>query len=313
MNIVIYDIETFQNCFTITFYEPVKDMYYQFVISSLRNDFDELGLYLGYLRDNNFYMVGFNNVNFDYPVLHEIIEQEIDNADIIYGIAQNIINMEYSSIPEWKMYIKQIDLYRINHYNNRARTQSLKGLQINMQLDDVRDMPYNHKYVIKTIEEIDNVLSYNKWDVYSTHIFYLKNIERITLRIELNKLYNINVLNQSDVGIGEALFLKFLAEDMDIDKKILRQKRTFRSSIAFKDIILDYIKYDNEKLNNLLTEFKSIVIKNTKDGFKKSLLLNNEIYEFAQGGLHQSTKSGIYESTDDILIIDIDVSLKWRN
>lgn len=124
MNVIIYDIETFQNCFTITLYEIEKDIYYQFVISSLRNDIDKLAIYLTYLFDNNFYMVGFNNINFDYPVLHEIIENEIDDANTIYAIAQNIIKQEYSSIAEWQTHIKQIDLFRIWHFDNKARMTS---------------------------------------------------------------------------------------------------------------------------------------------------------------------------------------------
>lgn len=313
-NIVIYDIETLINLFTVTFYDVNNDKYIQIAIhDNLIDQSDEFFTYMTYLSLNDYQMVGFNNYKFDYPILHYILEEGRIIPKLIHDYAQKIIDDVFSSIPSWQSYLKQIDLFRINHYNNRARTQSLKGLQINMKLEDVRDMPFSHNYMIKTKEEIDEVLAYNKWDVYSTYVFYLKNLERILLRIELNKLYNIDVTNYSDVGIGETLFLKFLSEDMNIDKKILRQERTHRDNIVFKDIILTYIKYDDARLNNLLKEFKSIVISNTKHGFKKSLLLDNEVYEFAQGGLHQCTKPGIYKSSEDIVILDIDVSLRWRN
>ena len=305
--IVVYDIETFKNCFTITFYEVDKDTFYQYVISKLRNDFKQLEKYIQYLYQHDAYLVGFNSLNFDYPVLHRIIEEDIQDADIIYNIAQSVINTQFAAIPHWQEHLKQIDLFRINHYNNFSRSTSLKSLQIAMNLDDVQDMPYDHTYAVTTLKEVDEILAYNKWDVYSTYKFYLLNIDRIKLRTELSQMYDLHLLNSPDVSIGENLFLKFLSEDMEVDKKILKKQRTYRSSIIFKDIILPYIKYDNKILSNLLDEFKSIVITNTKKGFKKSLKLHNEIFEFAQGGLHQCTKPGIYESTADIVILDIDV------
>ena len=307
-NIVVYDIETMINLFTITFYEVSKDEYHQFVIhDELLNESENLYKYLEYLYINNCVLVGFNNYEFDYPVIHYMIDEHVTSSKSIYEKAQFVIDNYFNGIPNWKAYYRQVDLFRINHFNNPARSQSLKGLQINMQLEDVRDMPYKHTHIITTIEEINEVLSYNKWDVYSTYQFYLRNLDKIKLRTELSELYNIDFTNSSDVGIGENLFLKMLSEDMNIGKKELRQYRTHRNKVIFKDIIFDYISYEHDELNKVLKEFKSKTISNTKHGFKKSLKFYNEIYEFGQGGLHMCTKSGIYKSNDEYIIYDIDV------
>ena len=66
----VYDIETYVNVFTIAFEHADAPITLSFEISDWRNDSKEIIAFLEYLKDTNARMVGFNNLGFDYPVLH---------------------------------------------------------------------------------------------------------------------------------------------------------------------------------------------------------------------------------------------------
>ena len=133
MNYEVYDLETLCNLFTYTGYDCIKKEWHQFVICDWRNDIEELHEWLEYQRVNRYFQVGFNNENFDYPIIHHIMNhyesykyktgREV--AESIYAKAQELINNEFNTIVDKNKYIRQIDLFRIWHYNNKARKTSL--------------------------------------------------------------------------------------------------------------------------------------------------------------------------------------------
>jgi hypothetical protein len=69
MNVEVYDIETLNNCFTYTGYNTKDNKWYQFVI---HDSINQLGEMYEHITNDLIMMVGFNNENFDYPVLHWI-------------------------------------------------------------------------------------------------------------------------------------------------------------------------------------------------------------------------------------------------
>ena len=73
INYEIYDLETLINLFTYTGYDCINKKWRQFLICSLLNQISELVDWLYTIKDNNYYMIGFNNENFDYPIIHHII------------------------------------------------------------------------------------------------------------------------------------------------------------------------------------------------------------------------------------------------
>lgn len=133
MNFEIYDLETLSNLFTYTGYDCINKTWRQFVISNWRNDLDDLYKWLDYQRTNQYYQVGFNNENFDYPIIHHIMNhygtykhrfgEEV--AQAIYQKSQELIGNEFNTIADKNKYIRQIDLFKIWHYDNKARRTSL--------------------------------------------------------------------------------------------------------------------------------------------------------------------------------------------
>ena len=140
----IYDIETLSNCFTYTSIDKDSDKVYKFVIWKDKNEIYDLLTHLSKLKG----MIGFNNINFDYPVIHYIIKERnklvsLDGnaiAKLIYKKAQSVISQEYSAIKETEVLIPQLDLFRIWHYDNKARMTGLKKLEIVMCFENVQDV-----------------------------------------------------------------------------------------------------------------------------------------------------------------------------
>ena len=105
MILEVYDLECLSNLFTYTGFDCKEKKYYQFVISSWRNDFN---LLINHLKRDKLIQVGFNNLSYDYPLIHHLLNhqnlykyktgQEI--AVALYSKSQEIINMEFSEISE---------------------------------------------------------------------------------------------------------------------------------------------------------------------------------------------------------------------
>ena len=213
----VYDIETLSNLFTYTGFDAKTKTWYQFVISKWRND-SEL-LYQHLFRDK-ICQIGFNNDNFDYPVIHNFINnytdyKNLDGQEIaqrLYKKAQEIIEQEFSTIADKNKFILQIDLFKIWHYNNKARLTSLKDLEIAMNMENIEEMPIHHTQWCNE-SDIDMILSYNKNDVDATYRFFLttlgkteyslyKGKDKMKLRLDLKKKFNVNVLNMPDVYVA---------------------------------------------------------------------------------------------------------------
>ena len=315
----VYDLETLASCFTMTSKNVDTLEIKQFVLHKDRWEWDEL---MEHLEDCNA-MIGFNNINFDYPVLHFMIKNKIgchpSRQHIIHQIyteVQRIINDKSpfgSGIRQNEILIPQLDLFRLWHFNNKVRMQSLKGLEIAMKFPNVQDMPIGHEKGDISIEEVDEILDYNLNDVEATFEFYKRSIDKINLRKDLNKTYNLNSANFPDSKIGEELTLKLYCERTGQSIWDVKKMRTERPRIALGDCIFEYIHFETPEFNNLLKKLKSQIISGTKGEFAESVVFKGFKYDFGLGGLHASVEPGIYISNDEYIIRDIDVNSMYPN
>ena len=69
----VYDIETFPNAFTLTICHTFLDLNFVFEISRRKDNREQLFHFIEFLEINKHRMVGFNNLAFDYPVLHFLL------------------------------------------------------------------------------------------------------------------------------------------------------------------------------------------------------------------------------------------------
>jgi len=128
--IQVYDLEQFPNCHTATFECRDSEDVKQFVISESRNDTE---IYYDFLVNELIGLIGFNCVNYDYPLLHFLMAVVQMNKEIapdilnmlLYEESQRIIDADYSSINPRDVKIPQLDLFKIHHFDNKAKMTSL--------------------------------------------------------------------------------------------------------------------------------------------------------------------------------------------
>ena len=319
----VYDLECLSNLFTYTGYEVKSKTWYQYVICEWRDDTQELYNHL--MNNRNMIMVGFNNEAYDYPLLHHFINHIEEyhsgqfTAQDLYSKSQYLIDQQFTAINDKNKYIRQLDLFKIWHYNNVARATSLKDLEIAMRMPNVQEMPIHHTTWCKEGDE-EIVLSYNKNDVDATYRFLLvtlgetdyslyKGENKIKLRLDLTKKFKVNCLNLGDVPMGEALMLNLYARATNNDPNWLKRRGgTRRPEICLCDCIPKWCNIKTKEFNKFLDELNHTTIYEAKPEYSKSVIFHGISFDFGLGGSHACCKSGVYESNDDIIIVDFDVS-----
>ena len=323
-NKFVVDLETLKGCFTCTSLNIDTEEIHQYVLHPERFELKELIEHLKITTGQ----ITFNGLSFDYPILHHILlmyddytwhkSQYWSKTDIIYDIykkAQSLIEQQTNSkfggffgIKESEMFINQLDLFKIHHFNNPARSTGLKALAIAINYPNVMDMPLDHSVDQISLSQVDQILEYNLLDVLVTYEFYKLSADKIQLRKDLSKQYNINCMNYPDSKIGESLILKLYCEKTKQNPWDVKKLRTERSYISLINCIPDYIRFKSKEFNELLDYLKSKTISETKGSIEKSVIFKGFKYDYGTGGLHGACKSGIYESTNTHIIFDVDVA-----
>lgn len=327
-SILIYDIETLLEMFLIGIYIPYENKYIEFEVSKSKYELEKFLEFTENYKD--YHWVGYNNLRFDSQVVEWILRKcenwgELSNlkvAEMISQKAQDVIDdSNYDLFPEYReedLSLKQIDLFKIHHYDNKNRRVSLKRLQFEMDLENIEEMPIHHTKQNMSLTERKLTREYCKNDVMSTYEFYLVTIgetehplykgnNQIQLRLDIEKEFDIHCLNYSDSKIGDEIIKKYYCEEKKINLKDLPKKGFFRKTIQVKKCIANYVSFKTPQLDKFLKDLKLLNL-GINDEFKESIHFFNNVYSFMKGGLHTENKPEIFEADDDYFIIDWDVS-----
>lgn len=262
---IVWDIETYSNVFTFTARTFYGAHIQTWVISKYRNDAKSLHEFLNWCRVNKIPMIGFNNVKFDHAVIHHWFADPSMSAEEIYAYAQRVISDDKTLQRIWpdNRLAPQIDLYLLNHFDNKNKATSLKALQIAMRMENVVDAPYHHSQFL-TESQMQEVIGYNQHDVNSTLMFGHLCMEAIEFRISMIPQLGLDVLNFNDTKIGEKLVEKRLPESLCYERDPLTGKRkrraTFRNHLNVKDLIFPYIAHDNPSFQKVRKYFETKIL-----------------------------------------------------
>ena len=328
MDVLIYDIETMQELFLVGVYEPSKEEYIEFEVSQNKNELDS------FVRltetHNTHYWVGYNNLRFDSQVVEWVLRNydqwhELSGLEITAKIAQKaadvIHDANFDVFPEYRedqLSIPQIDLFRVNHFDNKNRRVSLKRLEFEMDLENIEEMPIHHTKTNMTDHEIRVTKDYCRNDVMATYEFYrvttgdcdhplYRGNNQIELRQDIQEEFGIPCLNYSDSKIGDEMIKKYYCIEKGIDYKELPKKGFFRKDIKVKHCIANYVTFTTTELQQFLKRISRMSM-GMQDDFKETINFYGNAYTFAKGGLHTENGPKIFEADEEHLIIDWDVS-----
>lgn len=321
---LIYDIETYPNVFSIGITHKVTGQRWVFEISDWKNDIQLLCMFLeraSYLKCE---MVGFNNIGFDYPVIHFIYKNRYVGISVtdIYNKAMSIIGTNGPArfahmVWESDWIVQQVDLFKIHHFDNISKSTSLKILEFNMRMQSVEDLPFPVGTVLN-YEQRTMLINYMWHDIDATSDFLDHTNEQIQLRRELSAEFDTNMMNMSDVKMGEVILVHEMqhagiqTHEYQGNKKVKRQ--TKRESVNLAEVILHYINFETPELQQIRDHLAAKIITETKGIFTDlKVNLDGVDFKFGTGGLHGSVESQVVHTTDTHQIIDVDVASYYPN
>lgn len=323
----VMDYETLINCFIAVFEHYKTEERKIFIVHQKINHIKELLAFLEDNKKNNEWHISFNGLAFDSQITEYILkEKDIflessgeDIASAIYKKAQETIDRqtfgEWAEYGERNLQIKQVDVFKLNHWDNPAKRSSLKWIQYAIDWDDIVEMPIHHSTYIRTIKEINTVIDYCINDVRSTKKILHLSSGQVNLRAALTAEYKIPLYSASEPRISKELFLLFLSKSTRISRYDLKQLRTNRTTIKVSDIILPYISFEKPEFKALKDAYEKLVINanKIKGGFKYILTHKEVKTEYGLGGIHGAAKSGVYKAQDGWTIMTSDVTSFYPN
>jgi len=207
----VMDYETLSNCFIAVFEDIKSEQREIFVVHESQNDILELVEFLQGNIAREEWHVSFNGLGFDSQITEYILRNRdtvIHNtgdtiAKWLYGKAQDIIERqnrgEFLEFSPRDLQINQVDVFKLNHWDNNAKRSSLKWIQYTMDWHNIMDMPIHHTSKI-TAEQIPEVIRYciKRWDLRQmrTHRSMIKVDEIILPYIEFKTATFQNLLKK---------------------------------------------------------------------------------------------------------------------
>lgn len=327
-NAPVYDIECLPNVFTLHMELLRSSVSSTWEISEFRDDRRELIAWFNWLNQTQTPMIGFNNIGYDYPMIHELWKNPNISYAELYTKSQSIIkSSDRFSNTIWASdrFTPQIDLYKIHHFDNPAKRTGLKALQINMRLPNVLEgnVDFNEPLPKERIE--NTLIPYNRSDTSSTKEFAHASMQAIEFRLAQVEKFGVDVLNWNDSKIGSKILEQRLGDDLCYDRSSGRRqmRQTPRNQIVLNDIIFPFIRFQRPEFARILDYMRQQVLKpndfetdetktqkvQTKGVFAGlNALVEGVEYKFGTGGLHGSIERQKIVATEDWPIRDIDVA-----
>lgn len=281
-NLFVFDIETYKEAFTFSIVRSDGKFKKTFVCSKYKNHIDNIFKCLDYLHVNDFYLVGFNSNQFDWPVVQQLVDKRSKLPKSGKALASYVFDLAQKQIESFRgdgfgntvkyedQYVKQIDLFKVHHFDNRARMTSLKLIEFNLRMDNLEDLPYDIHSEL-TEEMIEEIVLYNEHDVEATRLFLRQSIPQIEFRFQLTEKYGKSFLNHNDGKIGKDYFQMEL-ENRGVKlhtfkngKKVLKQ--TPRSKIDIGKCLFDYYDFKRPECIAIKEWFSKQIISETKGVF----------------------------------------------
>lgn len=278
-----YDIETYPNVWTCWVGSLRTGRSKTFEISRRRNDLGPFKAFMQRLRSKGCRMVGYNNEGYDYPVIHYLLTDLADEKDV-ETINRKLFEKSKSIIeaPHFKRFahviwsnnqiVPQIDLFKIHHFDNQAKSTSLKMLEFNMRMTDIRDLPFPVETVLND-EQIDHLIEYNDHDGAATVLFHSHTAGMIRFRESMSAKYDQNFLNHNNGKIGKAIFIDQIERKMGKHACFTREggkkkpRQTKRDNIDLGEVIFDYVEFETPPFKAVESWLRQQVITETKGVF----------------------------------------------
>jgi len=315
-----YDLESYPNVFSAVIVHADSGTEWIFEVSDRVNHSRQL---LNFIRAMAAHpgnrMVGYNNIGYDYPLLHAMLRHDSFTAADAYQISMGIIETPWNdrfrnNVWASDMIVPQVDLFKIHHFDNQARLTSLKQIEIALQMPHVADLPFPPGTVLSN-DQIPQLLAYNRHDVAATMQFYRESAGALAFRDEMSAAMGQDLTNASDSSIGSKMFISRLnAAQPGICGKSGSWQQTPRARIPLADCIFPYVQFQSPEFNRVLDYLRGKVITVTKGAFDDlTATCHGLTFVFGTGGIHGAQDCTTWRSTPASVVQGRDVRSYYPN
>jgi hypothetical protein len=235
------------------------------IVSEIKGDkVDDINKFVMTLDQHGWVMIGFNNINYDYPIVDKICELQrsgVKDAQVLLNAARHLnkeIIHDGEQRQKWwhQQLTTQCDIFKILHLDNKNRRCSLKKLQFNMRQDRIDEMSADKNIWDAPVkdEDIPRIIEYCKHDVLST--------------MNIAKLCDSQIDMRKQLIEGKGLMGAYYWSDATIGERIVINEF---DKLGLKDTLFEYSREHGRKPRRTLRE----------DGFKVTDLLLID-YKFTQ-------------------------------
>jgi len=305
----IYDLEVFPNFFSATFKDVDTKEIEVFYIHDDR--VTDLHFLKKFIR-SDIYLIGYNNDKYDNLLLNKILTSDVTCEDL-FNLSKLIIsnresfflNKEIKELYSYKKPYKSLDLMMIHRFDKLM--VGLKQCSVNLKWHKIQDLPKAYDARVSS-NEIYNILEYNLNDVLITERLFEVSLEEVQLRQSVGKKYDVDLMNASRSKMADILMTKMYADASNLTFNDFKDLRDTETVIKFSDIVWNKISYSTPSMQAVLDKIKNttIDILSGDMNFNISVIIDSCKHDIAKGGLHSNNKPDIYQSTDNIKLIDVD-------
>jgi len=332
MGLYIKDIECWDNFFLNVIYNPYTKEKYIFEVSERKNDIEDMCKFYDRVTKAD-YMVTFNGIHYDNPIIHKALEignqglysTYMDITSPLKRMSDTIIqrddafrNTEYKTY-KYKSWWVDVDIFMYwSKMLRRAKKISLKSLGIQLNYPITMELPIAHDAWVKK-EQIPKIIEYCAiHDIgITTRAFFSKIYwqgkpttmrEQLNLRINIKNTYGLECHSWDAPKIASELTLKKYIDKTGEDYWFIKKRQNQWKS----KLDLQNPNFQTKELQEVFNKMS----KTTRD-FSMSVPFNcnntSIILDFGKGGLHSRNNNEIYESNDEQQIVTSDFASLYPN
>ena len=313
----VYDIESYRDCFVLVAEQLDTDNRWVFQKNKYKDDSVEIVEFLLCLKNNNDRMIGYNNLHFDYQIIHTFIDLGGSmTSEGVHNLGERIFQNRTREIPVSEHHIKQIDLFKIHHFDKDAKYSSLAGesrstrlkdIEFNLRAKDIIDLPYPVKSELNEMK-IQQLIDYCIHDVKYTKALAIYSKPEIDLREQLSEKYGTCMLNHNDVRIGVDIFCRHLDQaGVSLLDELGRKRQTPRPTVDMSQVVFPWIEFEEPVFQQLKAWYQGKNLSTFK-GLSQGVQIGNLTLQIGSGGIHGSVKDAIAVSNDTHMVVDVDVA-----
>jgi len=315
-----FDVECLPNIFPAGFVHDDSGTEWIFEVSERVNQSTQFLMFVRTLGQYpNVRMVGFNSIGYDYALIHYLLRFQSFTAADAYVKSKQIIDTPWNdrfknTVRPRDCVVKQVDLFKVWHFDNQARSTSLKQLEIALKMNCVVEFDHPFGEPLPR-ERIPHLIAYNRHDVAATRKFYHESKTSLDFRDEMTEQLGEDCTNLSDSSIGSKVFISELEKrSPGICGRAGKWRQTPRAQIHLGECVFPYVQFMHPEFQRIHQHFLTTTITKTKGVFEG---LEAECYglvfKFGTGGIHGARDGVTVRQSNSRIVQGRDVASYYPN